>query len=100
MNYVESFDLFGVKAAQIPCILGVGAPVKETFGAVGCLYMNTASADGDLYKCVKASNNEYTWVKLVGVRIDDEGVSTDATWSSSKIQQAIGNAGILPATVE
>lgn len=50
MNYVESFNLFGTPAKEIPCIKGEGVPTKTTEGAIGCLYMNTLT--GDMYKCV------------------------------------------------
>lgn len=63
MNYVEKFNLFGVEAMQIPCIKGDGAPTTATPGAVGCLYMNTAT--GKLYKCTAVSGEVYTWVELV-----------------------------------
>ena len=66
MNYVESFKLFGTEAAQIPCIKGDGAPTTSTPGAVGCLYMDTASENHDLYKCTSASGGSYTWVSLFG----------------------------------
>lgn len=62
MNYVESFNLFGTKAAQIPCIKGSIAPTTSTPGAVGCLYMDTAK--GDIYKCVSVSENQCTWESL------------------------------------
>lgn len=48
MNYVESLNLFGVEAKEIPCIKGKGAPITATEGAVGCLYMDTNT--GKLYK--------------------------------------------------
>ena len=63
MNYVDSFNLFGVEAAQIPCIKGAGAPTTNTEGAVGCLYMNIN--DGELYKCTAVSDGVYTWRTLV-----------------------------------
>ncbi len=61
MNYVESFDLLGVKAKQLPCITGEGVPTTATKGAVGLLYMDTAD-NGKIYKCTKAENGVYTWV--------------------------------------
>lgn len=61
MNYVESFDLFGVPAKQISSITGSGAPTTTTEGAVGCLYMDTGT--GDLYKCTAAVDGVYTWVE-------------------------------------
>lgn len=47
MNYVESFNLLGIDAKQIPCIKGEGAPTTSTEGAVGCFYMDTLT--GDIY---------------------------------------------------
>lgn len=61
MNYVKHLDLFGVKAAQIPCITGSGAPTTATEGAVGCLYMDTSSETKDVYKCTAAADGVYTW---------------------------------------
>lgn len=61
MNYVKSFDLFGVPARQIPATPGNGAPTTTTEGAVGCLYMDTDT--GDLYKCTAVSDGVYTWVE-------------------------------------
>lgn len=63
MNYVESFNLLGVEAKQIPSITGNGAPTTATEGAVGCLYMDTAT--GDMYKCTVVSNGTYTWVLIL-----------------------------------
>lgn len=60
MNYVKSFDLFGVEAQQIPCMTGKGAPTTSTEGAVGCLYMD--SSNGKMYKCTNTENGTYTWV--------------------------------------
>lgn len=59
MNYVNSFDLFGVPAKQIPSITGKGAPTMTTEGAVGCLYMDEYT--GDLYKCTSVANSTYVW---------------------------------------
>lgn len=65
MNYVESFNLFGIEAKEIPCIKGSGAPTTATAGAVGLLYMNTDN--GDMYKCIAVTGSVYTWVALVEV---------------------------------
>lgn len=104
MNYVKSFDLFGVSAMQIPCMDGRGSPTTSTPGAVGCLYIDTASPKQDLYKCVGVNGNSYTWAKLVEVQVDDTTTSTTTTWSSSKIKEtidsSIASAGIINATVE
>lgn len=61
MNYVKSFDLFGVPATQIPATPGSGAPTTATEGAVGCLYMDTDT--GNLYKCTSVADGVYTWVE-------------------------------------
>lgn len=65
MNYVESFNLFGVEATQIPCAKGDGAPTTATEGAVGCLYMDTSSESKDLYKCTAVVDGVYTWMSLL-----------------------------------
>ena len=65
MNYVKSFDLFGVPATQIPATPGSGAPTTATEGAVGCLYMDTNT--GNLYKCTAAADGVYTWVEASSV---------------------------------
>lgn len=59
MNYVESLNLFGVEAKEIPCIKGEGEPTTNTEGAVGCFYMNTLN--GDIYKCVSVNAGNYKW---------------------------------------
>ena len=64
MDFIESFDLFGIEAKQIPSITGEGAPAVTTEGAVGCLYMDTLS--GDMYKCIAVNEEEFIW-DMVGV---------------------------------
>lgn len=64
MNYVDSFNLFGVEAKQNPSIKGSGAPTTSTEGAVGCLYMDIGT--GDVYKCTSATDGVYTWKYLGG----------------------------------
>lgn len=59
MNYVESLNLLGVEARQIPCIKGSGAPDSSTNGDVGCLYMDIET--GDVYKCVAIDNGSLVW---------------------------------------
>lgn len=66
MNYVDSFNLFGVEVKEIPCIKGSGAPTSSTEGAVGLFYMDTASNTKEVYKCVATSNGVYTWVNICG----------------------------------
>lgn len=87
MNYVEHFKLFGTEAMQIPCIKGDGAPTTSTPGAVGCLYMDTASESQDLYKCVAVTNGVYTWVSLLG------DISTALDDIIAIQNQLIGGAG-------
>ena len=65
MNFVKSFNMFGTDAMQIPCIAGTGAPTTSTAGAVGMLYMDTSSSDGELWKCTGVNNDVYTWVRLI-----------------------------------
>lgn len=60
MNFVDSLNLFGVEAKEIPCIKGKGAPTTSTAGAVGMFYMNTNN--GKVYKCTSAVDGVYTWV--------------------------------------
>ena len=62
MNYVDSLNLFGIPAKEIPCIKGSGAPTTSTVGAVGLFYMNTDN--GDVYKCVAVNGSLYTWTAL------------------------------------
>ena len=65
MSFVKGFNMFGTDAIQISCITGNGSPTTSTVGAVGMLYMDTSSSDGDLWKCISANNDIYTWVKLI-----------------------------------
>ena len=98
MNYVESFNLFGVEAKEIPCIKGDGAPTKSTIGAVGIIYMNTTN--GETYKCIDVYGDTYIWKK--DACIDDDNVGLN-TWSSQKIYDEISKiaqSGIIQATVE
>lgn len=74
MNYVESFNLFGVDAKEIPCITGAGAPTASTEGAVGCFYMDTDT--GIVYKCTAAGNSTYTWENTSGL---DDIITTTGT---------------------
>lgn len=60
MNYVESLNMLGEEAKQIPCITGKGTPNESTEGAVGCLYMNTDN--GETYKCIAVKDGAYIWV--------------------------------------
>lgn len=75
MNFVESLNLFGVPAKEIPCIKGSGAPSSTTAGAVGLFYMNTDN--GDVYKCTYAAAGVCAWEPLgtnTGGNVDLTGV--------------------------
>lgn len=92
MNYVDSFDLFGVKARQKACIPGEGAPTSATKSAVGDLYMDTVT--GDIYKCIAVTDGVYTWKPLgVGggnvLTVWVEGDEADHT--SSEIYDHVAN---------
>lgn len=63
MEFVKNLNFYGVEAKEIPCLTGEGAPTTATAGAVGCLYMDTAT--GDMYKCTAVASGVYTWVALV-----------------------------------
>lgn len=45
MNYVDSFEICGVEAKEIPCIKNAGSPSDSTVGAVGLLYMDTGTGE-------------------------------------------------------
>ena len=77
MNYVESLNLFGVEAKEIPCVLGNGAPTSATVGAVGLFYMDTSSQTKDVYKCIGAAGGVYTWARL--------------EYDDTEVKQLIGN---------
>lgn len=100
MNYVESLNLFGVEAMQIPCIPGKGAPTTATEGAVGCLYMDTATATGDLYKCTAIlPDGGYKWDRLCSSWADlGESIITTVLADNQVFSTAEtdGAAAILP----
>lgn len=60
MDYVKSFNMFGVEAMQIPCLTGGANPTTATAGAPGMFYLNVSS--GALFKCVTAKQGVYTWI--------------------------------------
>ena len=93
MNYVEHFDLYRVKAKQIPCITGEGVPTTETEGAIGCLYMDTLT--GELYKCTAIADGVYTWKPI----IDDESAElpTVTENDNEKILQVVDGEYVLIA---
>lgn len=83
MNYVESLNLFGTEAKEIPCTKGKGAPTNATKGAVGCLYMDTNT--GDIYRCTALSGTSCIWKKFVE---EDQIISK----AESKFNNQYGNA--------
>lgn len=78
MNYVKSLDLFGVPVQQIPSITGSGAPTTSTEGAVGCFYMDTASENVDIYKCIAVVDGAYIWKEFKSGSVKSvNGISPD-----------------------
>lgn len=71
-NYVKGFDLFGVKARQIPCLTAKGEPNNELALKIGLLYIN--EDNGDMYKCVKGNGEE----GLVWIKIDNKDTNTNS----------------------
>ena len=59
MNFVQSLNMFGIPAKEIPCLTGKGAPTTSTAAAVGCLYMDEET--GELYKCTEKFDSAFTW---------------------------------------
>ena len=115
MNYVEHLNLFGVDVKDIPCIKGKGAPTTSTVGAVGLLYMDANSTNGDMYKCTAAYDDIYIWkpigdgssgssdvLSIASADINDAGelviVYTDNT--SSNLGKVVGADGKDGATGE
>lgn len=93
MNYVESLNLFGVEAKEIPCIKGSGAPNDSTVGEVGLLYMNTDN--GDMYKCTFISNGVYTWDTVGGAGSGMPTVTEEDNDKSLLVQN--GQWSIVPS---
>lgn len=96
MNYVKSFNLFGVAATQIPCLLGAGAPTTSTKGAVGLLYMDTGT--GEIYKCTAVRNGVYTWDVLGGSA--DGVLFTEQSLTEEQQAQARANIGITGTGID
>lgn len=85
MNYVESFNLLGIDAKQIPCIKGEGAPTASTEGVVGCFYMDTLT--GDVYKYV---TGDTPWVLSGDERlVQSTGDSETAVMSQKAVTDYI-----------
>ena len=81
-TFVNDMDLFGNRIKQIPCIVGEGSPTESTYGAVGMLYMDTSSGNGEMYKCIKVEDGKYTWEKLVS-EDSGENLTLDTTLTQS-----------------
>lgn len=64
MNFVESLDVLGIPAKEIPCLLEKSDPTTKTVGVVGLLCMNVKS--GSIFKCTAVTGTEYTWEPIVG----------------------------------
>ena len=69
-NYVKGFNLFGVKARQIPCLTGKGEPIESIALKIGLLYIN--EDNGDMYKCVNGNGEDLVWA-LVNNESNDSG---------------------------
>ena len=96
MNYVESFNLFGTEAKQIPCIKGTGAPTDKTEGAAGCFYMDTDT--GEIYKCVSVSEGAYAWEPVGGSAVGKVTESGGVIFGNES-NQATGEASIAAGDV-
>ena len=93
-TFVNDMNLFGNHIKQIPCIVGEGSPTSDTYGAVGMLYMDTSSNNGEMYKCVKVENDKYTWEKLVSVNsVENAELDTTLTVEGKAADaKAVGDA--------
>lgn len=93
MNYIESFNLFGVPAQQITCVKLHGAPTETTEGAVGVIGMDVDSPYHELYKCTSAENNTYTWERAGNDFVVTCGVyqDTDGSWSVTQPSATYGD---------
>lgn len=78
-------------------IAGHGVPTESTEAEPGMLYMDTDSADGDLYKCIGKitadGKTTYTWKKMdhYTMRVYNEYGTTDYT--SEEIIKHLQNGG-------
>ena len=88
-NYVKGFDLFGVKARQIPCLTAKGEPTASLALKIGLLYIN--EDNGDMYKCVKKNGEE----GLVWVLVNNENTSTDSGQNVAVLEPAEDDIAIL-----
>ena len=90
-NYVKGFDLFGVKARQIPCLTAKGEPSNELALKIGLLYIN--EDNGDMYKCVKGNGEE----GLVWEKIDNKSIIDALKDLEKKIPIKPEDIGAQPA---
>ena len=77
MNYVKQFNINGIDMKQVPCIELQGKPNAATEGAVGLLAIDMVSPFHEVYKCIAANGNIYTWELL------SSGLSTIASTISA-----------------
>ena len=72
MNYADNLNFYGHDVKEIPCVTGSGSPQSTMSGAVGLLYMYTDN--GNIYKCIAATNETSSWELLVGGGVDKKYV--------------------------
>ena len=91
MNYVESFNLLGIEAKQIPSITGEGTPTSTTEAAVGSLYMDTTT--GDMYKCTAATDGVYTWARTLDENDKNElAENIEGKFDATNVVQTTGDS--------
>lgn len=93
MNFVDSFNLLGVEARQIPCIIGNGTPTAMTEGEVGCLYMDVSSDTKDMYKCVAIENGQYVWQSCIDDIVIDQAYNpeSESAQSGKAVSEAVSS---------
>ena len=72
-HYVKRFNLFGIKARQIPCLTDHGKPTEDIALKIGLLYID--EDNGDMYKCINGSNG-LIWEKI-GTAQSNDGESVN-----------------------
>ena len=104
MSFVKGFNMFGTDAIQISCITGNGSPTTSTVGAVGMLYMDTSSSDGDLWKCIEVNDNVYKWVRLINEDLlntqDSAVLYTNQELTEEQKSQARENIGLSDTDIQ
>lgn len=93
MNFVEALNLFGLTAKEIPCITGSGAPTSNTQGAIGSLYLDTAT--GTIYACIGASGSSYTWIAGSG---GEDGVGVQSVTQTTTSTED-GGVNVITVTL-